>query len=136
MADISETTAALRIFGDDLDPEEITLSLGSSPSRAARKGEQWAPMRSDERAARTGSWIIEATPRSPGDLDGQIHEIFQGLTSDMDVWLDLSKRFRVDLFCGVFLTDGNEGFSLGPEALEILSRRNIEIGFDVYARWT
>jgi hypothetical protein len=54
------------------------------------------------------------------------------LRSDPEVWASLTSRYEVDLFCGLFLTSSNRGFTLSPEVSQMLTDRKIEIGFDVY----
>ena len=69
----------------------------------------------------------------PGDLDGQVTELLQRLTSDLEIWGVLAGRFRVDLFCGLFMDGSNEGFNLSTSALKALGDRGIELALDIYA---
>jgi len=66
-------------------------------------------------------------------MDGQIREIFSQMTSDLAVWRGITKRFQVDLFCGLFMGCSNEGLTLSPESLTTLGERGIKIGLDIYA---
>jgi hypothetical protein len=43
----------------------------------------------------------------------------------------LSRSFRIDLFCGLFMARANEGLSLSPATLVALGRREIELSFDI-----
>lgn len=54
------------------------------------------------------------------------------VTDDLAIWQELSGRFSVDVFCGVFLEDFNRGFVLSPAVLRRLADQGIEIGFDIY----
>ena len=130
---ISRTKASLRFFGDQLDPDEITRVLGKVPTIAEKKGQAYR-RRSDgrKRVARVGTWRLRANTRAPGDLSGQIEDILLGMTDDLEVWAELSARFRIDLFCGLFMEDGNEGEQLEPEALRKLAERNIPLALDIY----
>jgi hypothetical protein len=78
-------------------------------------------------------WSLTAEPREPEDLDSQVAEIIGKLTQDIEVWTALSERFAIDLFCGLFMQESNEGLSLSPKTLMALADRNIEIGLDIYA---
>src|SRR5689334_883760 len=99
MPALDHTAASLRIFGDDLDPLEITRLLGHEPSSAERKGQEIVGKSTRAiRVARTGSWYLVAERRAPGDLDAQIVEILSKLSSDLGVWQQLAERFRIDLF--------------------------------------
>jgi len=74
-----------------------------------------------------------ATESSPENLDGQIAELLGKLTHDLSVWEQIGKRFEVDLFCGLFMSNGNQGLSLSPMSLEALSRRGMKLSLDIYA---
>ncbi|MDX1711624.1 MAG: DUF4279 domain-containing protein, partial [Rhodovibrionaceae bacterium] len=133
MAEIDRTTVTLRIFGPGLEPERVTRLLGHSPSAAEREGEAVA----DPGAGAHGktphdSWQLSVEPRSPGDLDGRIRDLLAGLSADLDVWAELAAAWRIDLFCGLFLADANEGLPLSLETLRMLAERGIALELDIY----
>lgn len=132
MADVSKTAASLRIIGDDLDPDEVARLLGRKPDIARRKGEI-VQAASGEHVSRTGVWSVKADDRTPGDLDLQVSELLVGTTDDLAVWRRLAGRYRVDVFCGLFMRDANEGISISPQTLQRLGERGIELGLDIYA---
>lgn len=134
MTDLSRSVASLRFFGDDLVPEEVSRLLGATPTAHEVKGGQSQPNAGGRTfTARTGSWRLRVPDRKPGDLDGQIAELLEQLTFDMGVWRELTERFRVDVFCGLFLDEGNEGISLAPNTLAALGERGILLDLDIYA---
>src|SRR5688572_27098801 len=125
MAQVESSVVALRIIGDDLDPAEITRLLGCQPSKAEAKGERiiYKNMTNNTetvRIARTGGWRLCAVDRTPEDLDGQIAELLSRLTDDLDVWKSLASKYHLDLFCGLFMQEGNEGLSISPSSLAAL----------------
>jgi hypothetical protein len=132
MTGIHETAASLRFFGDNLDPEVITATLGRVPTVAVKKGGAWLTSRGAEKTARTGSWRLQVARRQPGDLDGQIMELLAGMSQDMDAWRDFSARYRGNIFCGLFLANGNEGVSLRTETLAALGARGLILDLDIY----
>ena len=103
---------------------------------ARTKGEAWGVIFKTDRKfgakAHTGQWHLEASDREPEDLDGQVQELLGKLTQDIEVWSALARRFRMDLFCGLFLKSKNEGATLSLETLAALSDRGIELQLDVY----
>ncbi|WP_449395944.1 DUF6228 family protein [Devosia riboflavina] len=131
MAVIHETAAALRFWGDELDPHEVTRLMGATPTSAVSKGELIAGRAS--RTARSGRWSLTVNRRQPGDLSGQIADILSGLTQDLDVWRDLSGRFRGCIFVGFFMSEGNEGYDLSSETLKLLTDRGLSVLLDVYS---
>ena len=48
------------------------------------------------------------------------------------MWRALVARYDVDLFCGWFLENSNEGVSLSPSSLLALGERGIELDVDIY----
>ena len=137
MSELSESAACLRLSGDDLVPDEITALLGCEPTRSDIMGKpRHTPYLPPDQIllSRTGSWRLDFKRRRPGDLDGQIEEILELLTKDLEVWRKLSQKYRIDMFCGLWLESYNEGISLSVETLKSLSDRYIFIDFDIYHR--
>ncbi|THD67302.1 DUF4279 domain-containing protein [Phenylobacterium sp.] len=132
MSELHETDATLRFIGEDLDPDEVTALLGQTPTHADRKGDVRILRDGSEYRERKGSWRRTVQRRTPGDLDGQVAELLSGLTEDMAVWKTLSTRFRADVFCGLFMREGNEGIALSPKTLEALGLRGLTLDFDLY----
>jgi hypothetical protein len=132
MPELARTKVALRVAGDDLDPQEVTRLLGAEPTSCARKGETRRSASGRETAARTGIWLLSVEPPSPGDLNAQVRALLARVTGDLSVWRDLSRRHRCDVFCGLFLRDGNEGAELAPETLTMLGERGLALGLDIY----
>ena len=91
MALIAETSISLRYFGDDLIPDALTSALGKPPTKSTTKGEL-IPTKAagGTRVARSGSWLYSVERREPGDLGGQIKELFGALTEDLSVWRALA----------------------------------------------
>ena len=86
MAHLSRSRATLRIAGEDLDPEEISRQLGCKPTTAQRKGEAIVHRKAGHtRIALIGQWRLEAAPRDPEDIDGQISEILGLLSDDPEI---------------------------------------------------
>lgn len=102
MAHLARSVASLRIAGDDLVPEEVSLLLGAQPTHAQRKGQE-LQSKNGVRIATFGHWRLHAKETEPENLDAQVAEILGQLTSSADVWQNLTARYRVDLFCGWFM---------------------------------
>ncbi len=133
MALIARTKASLRFFGDGLIPDEVTQILGCEPAFTQLKGESIVGRNTGKiRIANTGCWRLEAVEAEPGNLDAQIEEILSRITSDLAVWKELTSKFEVDLFCGLFMNSDMEGICISSTNLLALGERGIEIGLDVY----
>lgn len=132
MTVFDHSLVTLRFSGNDLTPAAITTLLGANPTAAHHKGQQLTGSQPGTvRIARFGSWQLSAARREPEDLEAQIFEILDQLTSDLAAWQSLAP-FRPDLFCGLFMASGNDGVSLSPRALLALGQRGIELGLDIY----
>lgn len=131
--DVSETAASLHIRGDDVDPDEVTRLLGREPKRGWRKGEFYRTPSGNRFRAWTGSWMLKAADRAPGDLDGHIAELLAPLTDDLTVWKALSERFDVYLYFGIFIRKYNQAMGLSPTTLRMVADRGIRMDFELYA---
>ena len=134
MGSLHESAASLSFFGDDLDPSELSDRLGCQPTVGVRKGDTWLTSRGVKKVATTGSWRVRVERREPADLDGQINELLEGMSNDFPAWRSLAQRFRGRIFCGLFLSTGNEGLTLRPETLERIGTRGLLLDLDIYGR--
>jgi len=76
--------------------------------------------------------MLNATDRSPADLDAQVEELFRRIDSDLAVWASLSSQYRVDLFCGFFMSETDEGFDVSPQTMKVLGDRGIKLAVCIY----
>ena len=132
IATISKTRVTLRISGDDLKPDVVTTKLGCFPSKSQTRGEVISTPAGKKRTATFGMWRLHAEVQKPGDLDVQVSEVLERLTNDLDVWSELSKKYKIDLFCGIFMNEEMEGISVNPDSLLKLGERNILLDLDIY----
>jgi hypothetical protein len=128
--EIDSTSVTLRFFGDDLDPVDVSRMLGAEPTLQRRKGEVIPDP--SQRVARTGSWLLSSERQSKSSLESQIEHLFERLTDDMEVWRQLSSKYRGDLFCGLWSESWNRGLELSPAVLQRIAARGLRVGFDIY----
>ena len=135
MARLHSSVVGLRVTGDDLIPDEITKLLGGSPTKSRTKGDKiyTNPQTGRVTIAKFGNWILSAADREPEDINGQIHQILNQVTDDLEVWQAITKKYHVDLFCGLFMRSDNDGFTISSQCLAALGARGIEISLDIYS---
>lgn len=134
MAELHESVAALRIGGDALDPDEITMIMRCAPTDGFRKGQILRGVKTGrDYVKKTGMWILEAIDRQPANLDAQVAEVLDKLPDDLEIWRKLSSLFEIDLFCGFFMEGSDEGLMISPESLRRLGERGISLSFCIYA---
>lgn len=132
MGQFNHSATTLRLFGEILEPSEVTILLGCQPSVTERKGEVIRYSSGRERIAKYGQWRLEAVDAKPGDIENQIRYLLGQVSDDMEVWKRLSENFDIDIFCGLFMNTANDGVSLSPELMVMLGQRGIALSLDVY----
>jgi hypothetical protein len=131
---LDQSTAALRIKGDDLDPDEISRILGCEPSYSCRKGQIDIGKKTGQKIERKGGlWLLNAEDRTPENLDSQIRELLGKLPSDLNIWRALGAKYEFDLSCGLFMNATNEGFSISSANLIALGARGIQLDLEIFA---
>ena len=105
---------ALRVYGEELDPDGISALLGCEPSSAARSGTPFP---------KKGRWIYEIESKDcdeNDDVDDGVRMLLARLPSDPDVWASLANTYSVDVFCGLFITSPKRGFGISTEVSRLL----------------
>jgi ribosomal protein L19 len=118
----------LRVFHEDLVPDEVTALLQCQPTASQIKGAH------DGRFPIKGRWLFEIQSKDLGDVDIEdgLKILFEKLPTDLRVWEALTAKYKVDIFCGLFLAAENRGFGVSAEMSKMLADRGVEIGFDIY----
>jgi hypothetical protein len=117
---------SLRVFGHDLNPDEVSAQLGCEPSSAQRRGDPYP---------RKGGRILTIDSRNCDenvDVDDGIKMLLARLPLDSAAWVALTSRYKADIHCGLFLEASNRGFEISSDVYRLLLDRNLEVGFDVY----
>ena len=134
MADISRSTVSIRLFGSELNPEKITQLLGCEPSSAAKTGEKIIKRNGREIIAKKGVWLLSYGESDEVLVEEKIELLFGKLTDNLESWQEVTKDLdSADVFCGLFIDNWNEGFTLSPATMRKISERNLEINFDIYS---
>ena len=128
---IDSCSAGVRLFGDDLDPDTVTALLGATPTTSCRKGDV-TRLKMTTRIERQGKWLLSIDHQASRSLESVINELLDRVTGDLRVWADLTRRFEVDLFCGLQIKQWNRGLSFSPEMLKRVAERGLELGLDIY----
>ena len=132
---IDRFKVTLRIFGDDLDPDEITRLMASDPTNAERKGLPVPLPDGGTRIPRRGRWSLTLDSKDcdeNDDLEDGVRNLLARLPSEAALWKSLGERYKVDVFCAIFLGRTNQGFGISAEISKMLADRCLDIGFDIY----
>lgn len=112
---VDRSTMTLRVHCPPDQREAVSLLLGHEPGEGQR------------------SWRLSAPDSANADLDTQVEWILSRLSSDLAAWRQVTSKYKVDLFCGLFLERANRGVTLEPETMRKVADRGIQLGFDIYA---
>jgi hypothetical protein len=54
------------------------------------------------------------------------------LPSDSEIWYGLTRKFQVDLFCGLWMKRWNSCLDFNVTTLQRMAERGLSIGLDIY----
>jgi hypothetical protein len=126
MAELDNTMVSIRFSGKDLDPKKLGALLGFIESESTEM---------TVKRLKSGRviWSIRLQNKESLPLEKKIEALLGEFTKDINAWNHVTDSINKDVFCGLFLGELNQGFSLTPSLMKELSDRNLEIGFDVYS---
>ncbi len=135
MAAIARVRVSLRVFGDSLEPEEVSALLGRDPTRCHRKGDPMGGRAGKGGTAvePTGAWILDSALSEKAEIEEHVETLLSGVSNDSDEWEQLTSRFSASILCSVFLDQYNEGFEVSPRLARSLADRGLVIAFDIYS---
>ena len=128
---VEELRVALAVYGDDLEPQEVTELLGRRPSKSFRRGYVAGP-RSPE--MQHGAWFLEQEAVGTEDPGRVIGQLLSLLPSSRQIWVQLNSRYKVQLRIAVHLNGWNNGFSFDAHTAERIAATGAEVIFDIYSR--
>jgi hypothetical protein len=129
---IEKFKITLRVIGGDgFDPEYLTRVLGCRPTAAEVKGQRVVTP-SGTRIGQESRWSLTIESDHSGEVEQGITALLNRLPGNLDLWRDLTQRYHVDIYCGMFLRTANRGFGLSPQVSRMLSERNLGVGFNLY----
>lgn len=129
-----EGNVCFRIGGDNLDPQNISKSLGITPSFAHKKGD-FVKGASDKTAKRpSGLWGFESQLPRISEIEKQLTWILNRIEPKYSyIKKILRKRYRMDILVSRHYTaDKQCGFTLPAKLVKRLGKLGIEINFDIY----
>ncbi len=127
---VDRFAVSLLLYGEDLDPEEITRRLGVEPQTAGLAGSRMSP-----RAAplTRGVWGLKREDSAPATPGAALAALLAPLPRDAALWADLSSRFEIRVSLGLFLEEWNRGFELPADLVRRIGELGASVGCDIYA---
>ena len=131
---IARVRVSLRVFGDSLEPDEVSALLGRPPTRSHRKGDQsTSATQSGTLLEPTGVWILDSGLSEKSEIEEHVEALLSAVSNDSDEWSSLTSRFSASILCSTFLDQYNEGFEISPRLAQSLADRGLVIAFDIYS---
>lgn len=122
----------LEIYGDELNPDEVSSTLGVQPTKCYRKGDE-SPRGSQYR--RTGGWFIDSGEQLLSDEEpgaALFEQWVASLPADRESWDRLKNQFDVRIRLVGYTDQMNAEFRLTPTAAAELASRSLPVVFDPY----
>jgi hypothetical protein len=122
--------ASLRVFGDSLEPSEISAMLEIEPTKAGRKGEPaFTPLR---RPLGSSVWILESPLADHLPLQDHFRWLLDTLEPRRKQLAEITKKYEADFFCGFSSANSQGACILDPELLSRLAKLGVEVVLDLY----
>jgi Domain of unknown function (DUF4279) len=121
---------SLRIRGPLLEPANVSAVLQVEPDFAVRRGDTYR-RRQTEVVAEVGVWRLGLDTQPGWSVDEAIVRLLGAVPVPVSAWSDLAD-LDVDLFCGLFMGEDNQGTAVSASTLGLLAERGIRLVLDVY----
>ena len=119
-------SASLRIFGDGLDFEEISRTLGVCWTHAHRKGERRSP---SSQPWPNDMWIYQPRVNGKRPLDEHIIAVWDAVRSNIGYLRDLKRKFQIDVLCVCRSNSDGANFKVDQRCLGLFV--DLDVPFEV-----
>jgi Domain of unknown function (DUF4279) len=120
--------ASLRIYGDGVDIDEISRTLGLTPTHSHRKGSR----RSPGSAPRLhDAWNYRVPVDSARPLHEHIMALWDAVRPHIPYLRGLKSKFHVDIFCGYRSNSSTAGFEVDHRCLGLFAELEVPFGVSV-----
>lgn len=129
---VDKTSLTLAIYGENLNPDEISSILNCQPTKAHRRGDlrfsnpRYAPFR-------TGAWLLNLKGLAPITAEELIEDLLSRVPTEPQVWQQLSAAYSVQLRIAIHMDGWNKGFDLTAQTIQRVSELEASVIFDIYA---
>ena len=129
---VDEARVTLALYGESLDPEEVSRRLGCAPTSAFRKGETRRPSGREGRPMPHGGWFLTVEGKAPVGVDELTSLLLNRFPKDEQFWNELCREYRVQIRVAVHTGGWNRGFELMPTTTKLVALTGATLGFDLY----
>jgi hypothetical protein len=123
--------AALCIYGDTLQPDEMNRDLGLQATNSGLKGERQSKY-PRARPLRTSLWILESPLDEHLPLQDHIKWLLEALEPKLNVLRGIAKQYDTKLSCGYSSEHGQGGCTFDAALLDRLANLGVTFVLDLY----
>ena len=127
---VDESSATLAVYGQDLEPRDVTALVAVEPSDSFRQGFKRGPR---SPAMAHGAWFLEVRGVAPDGPAVQLATLLSKLPESAHVWQQLRERYTVQLRLALHVQGWNKGFGLPRQLTARLAVLGVDLEFDLYA---
>lgn len=136
---IGSANVSLCIYGEDLDPDELTRILGLAPTHSHCRGDRRGPKSPPATMGFWGYRVADSADlgqaaddrRDPADL--VFGHLLDRLPSDPALWARLGQQYRIRIFFHISFEGWNKGFGLSARNVQRAAVLGVPLDFDLYA---
>jgi hypothetical protein len=127
---VDEVNVTLALYGEELEPEEVSRALGVEPTSAHRRGERRGP---GIPPYLSGAWLLKERGGDAESAEAVLDRLLKQLPEDSAVWRDLSMRHSIQVGFGLHMTGWNKGLSIPLKQVRRIAELGASMEFDIYA---
>jgi len=121
-------SATLRIFGSDLDLDEISRCMGIQPTHSHRKGDKYGPR---SPGFKHDQWSYSPPIAEERPLEDHINALWEQIRPRRDYIISLKKIAKVDVFLGYRSNIDHAGVEVPHTCLEMFTSLEIPFGISI-----
>ena len=124
---VDRSKVCLAVYGELLEPGDVSALLQCEPSRILRKGDVH-----HGRALSRSAWFLEVEGAAPVGPEELLDRLLARLPEDPAVWSQLGERFEVQWRITMRIAEISRGFELSADMQRRLAPLQVPLQFDFY----
>lgn len=129
---VDKTSVCLGIYGEELNPDNISKLLSCQPTKAHHCGirqysnSKYAPYK-------RGAWLLQLKGYAPITAEELIIDLLSRVPTNFLLWQELSAIYDIQVRIGIHMKGWNKGFNLQAQTVQRISELGASMVFDIYA---
>jgi len=125
-------SASLRIFGDNIDLDEVNDLLKVEPSSFNKAGDKFVYKgKETSRTFEKDVWKLSSPLNEEIHLDEHLNYLKGILIDKSDAIGKLKEKYEIDIFCGYRSNCDHAGFKVNSKSLELFTELDVDFNVSV-----